>query len=85
MFVSLGGQLALAVAGVAILVALGNAMSGHSVPFAHDDVPMLYPAIMVVILGVPALLLAGRNRTVATILTFAPYPVAIALMAWSWL
>jgi hypothetical protein len=40
---------------------------------------------MVVILGVPALLLAGRNRTVATILTFAPYPVAIALMAWSWL
>jgi hypothetical protein len=86
MFVLLGVQLALALAGVAALVGLGNAMSGHAVPFAHDDVPMLFPAMAVVVLGVPALLLAARNhRALSRTLAFAPYPVAVALMLWGWL
>ena len=55
-------------------------------PFANDDVPMLFPAIAVVVLGVPALLLAARNhRALSRTLAFAPYPVAVALMLWAWL
>ena len=58
----------------------------HAVPFAHDDVPMLFPAIAVVALGVPALLLAARkHRALSTTLALAPYPVAAVLMLWAWL
>ena len=85
MWVSLGAQLALALAGLAAVVGLGNAMAGHSVAFASDDVPLLFPAGMVVVLGAAALLLAARNqRALSTMLTWAPFPAAIALMVWSW-
>ena len=85
MWVSLVAQLALALAGLAAVVGLGNAMSGHSVAFASDDVPLLFPAGMVVVLGATALLLASRNqRALSTILAWSPFPAAIALMAWSW-
>ena len=85
MFVWLGLQLALAVAGFAAVVGLANAMSQHSVPFASDDVPLLFPALSVLVLGGLALLLWGRNhRTLSTILANMPYPVSIALMAWAW-
>ena len=85
MWVSLGVQLALAVAGVVALVGLANAMSAHAVPFAHDDVPMLFPAIAVVVLGTAALMLRRHDRrALSAILTFAPFPVAAALMTWAW-
>ena len=85
LFVLLGVQLALAFAGVAFVVGLANAMSAHSVPFAHDDIPLLFPLAAVLVLGGLALVLWGRNRTLATILSLAPLPVALALMLWAWM
>ena len=85
MWVSLGVQLALALAGLAAIVGLGNAMSGHAVAFASDDLPLLFPAGMVAVLGAAALLLAARShRVLSTMLAWAPFPAAIALMTWSW-
>jgi predicted phage tail protein len=84
MFVLLGVQLAFAVAVVVFIVGLANAMSAHSVPFAHDDVPLLFPLGTVLVLGGLALVLWDRNRTAATILSLLPMPVALALMLWAW-
>ena len=85
MFVLLGVQLALALGGLVFVTGLASAMAGHSVPFSHDDYPMFYPAVLVVVLGGAALLLWGRNGRAATILSLLPFPVAIALMAWAWM
>ena len=85
MYVLLGVQLAIAVAVVVFVVGLANAMSAHSVPFAHDDVPLLFPLGAVLVLGGSALGLWGRNRTLATVLALSPFPVAFALMLWAWL
>ena len=85
MYVMLGCQLALAAAGFAAIAGLANAMAQHAVAFAHDDVPMLFPLIAVVVLGAAALLAwRGGRRTLATILSLAPFPVAAALMIWAW-
>ncbi len=84
MFVLLGVQFALALAVVVFVVGLANAMSAHSVPFAHDDIPLLFPLGAVVVLGGLALGLWGRSRTLATVLALLPLPVALALMFWAW-
>jgi len=84
MIVLLGVQLALALAGVLFVTGLASAMAGRSVHFAHDDVPLLYPLIAVVVLGGAALLVWGRNVRAATILSLLPFPVAAALMYWAW-
>ena len=84
MFVLLGVQFAFAVGIVVFVVGLANAMSAHSVPFARDDVPLLFPIGTVLVLGGLALALWGRNRHAATILSLCPLPVALALMYWAW-
>jgi hypothetical protein len=84
MILLLALQLALALAGFVFVIGLANAMSTHSVPFAHDDVPLLFPLIAVVVLGAAALLLSGRNPRTARFLSLMPFPVAIALMFWAW-
>ena len=85
MFVLLGVQLALALAGLLFVTNLASAMAGGSVPFAHDDVPLLYPLIAVIVLGGAALVLWGRSRRTSMILSLLPFPAAIALMCWAWL
>ncbi len=86
MWVALGVQLALALAGIVAIIGLADGMAGHAVAFAHDDVPMLFPALAVIVLGAAALLLRRNDRrTLATILTLAPFPVAAVLMAWAWM
>jgi len=85
MVVLLGIQLALSLAGLLFVTGLASAMAGGSVPFAHDDVPLLYPLIAVIVFGAAALVLWGRSRRTSTILSLLPFPVAIALMCWTWL
>ena len=85
MLVLLGVQLAIAVAGLVYVTGLASALSQHDVAIAHDDVPLFYPLIAVLVLGIPALLLWKRDRpALSTILAIAPFPVAIALMVWAW-
>jgi len=84
-FILIGVQLAIAVAGLVYVTGLARAMSQHEVAIAHDDVPMFYPLITVLVFGALALGLWGRNRTLATILAIAPFPAAIALMLWAWM
>jgi predicted phage tail protein len=73
------------VAVVVFVVGLADAMAGHSVPFAYDDVPLLFPLGAVLVLGGLALMLWSQNRHAATILAMCPFPVALALMYWAWM
>ena len=84
MIVLLALQLLLALAGVLLVSSLASAMAQGPVAFAHDDIPLLFPLIAVIVLGGAALLLWRRSRRASVVLSLVPFPVAAALMFWAW-